>query len=240
MKDLNPSTPFSKIKHIAARSGLLAALLLPASHAASTTLTYSSFSTWKTDVSNPVELDFTKINPNSSYSTAAGKTLTPANNPALAFVFTGIYGGGYQLTGGRYTSSNIVSLFGPTSGPGSIKITMPAGGENAVFLGLGSTGNASNIAITLSDGQIFNVAASPNTSQLFGLSLSHNIDWLTLSTSTTIVSGDFLFAQSKLSQDPAIAPVAPAFEGSTFSLLGGGMLSLLGFRFKARFRKQSC
>ncbi len=209
------------------------ALMLPIFHAGATTLTWSTYSAWNSNVTGAIELNFNTINGTSgNYSTASGKTLNPVSGPALPFIFTGPYTGGYQLTGGEYGNSNIVSLYGPTAGKGNITVTLPSGGENAILLGLGTTGSATSITVALSDGESFNVAATSNSLEFLGLSISHDINWLTISASSEPIVNDFFFASSKLAQDGPSGPPSgpPAAEGATLYLIGGGLLSLVGGR----------
>ncbi len=209
------------------------ALFFPVVRANATTMTWSTYSAWNSNVTGASELNFSSINGTSgNYSTAAGKTLTPLSGPSLGFVFTGPYSGGYQLTGGEYGGGNAISLLGPTGGKGDITVTLSSGGENAILLGLGSIGSANTITVALSDGESFNVGASPNAYEFLGLSVSHDINWLTISASSEPVVNDFFYASSKLAQDggPSNPPASPAAEGATLYLLGGGLLSLLGGR----------
>ena len=218
--------------------GLLSLSLMPFFQTRATTLTYTNYTTWTQNVNGATELDFSSIHLTSpNYSTSTGKTLTAMGNSSLAFVFTGPYSGGYQLTGNDYGSGNAISLFGPTAGKGNITVTLPASGENALLLGLGSTGSATSIAINLSDGESFSVAATANAYEFLGLSLSHNISWLTVSTTTQPVIDDFYFATSKLTQDtnnppapPDGQPTSSTPECATLVLFGSGLLSLVGFR----------
>ena len=220
----------------ATRSLLVFSLsILPVFHSAATTLTYSSYSTWVANTTGSTELDFSSINLTSAnYSNANGKTLTPANNLALPFVFTGPYSGGYQLTGNDYGTRNIISLFGPTGGRGNITITLPSSGENAILLGLGSTGSATSLSVSLSDGETFSVPATSGNLEFLGLSLSHNISWLTISTTTQPVINDFYFANSKLAQDVTTQTgtdgTADTPECATLLLIGTGLASLIKFR----------
>ncbi len=210
------------------------AFLLPVAHAGATTLTWSSYTTWTQNVTGSTELNMGLINTASgTYNTSAGKTLTPMSGPALPFVFTGPDGSGFQLTGGTYGRGNAASLFGASDGVGNITVTLPTGGENAILLGLGTTGNAPSMTVTLSDSETFTVTATSGAYEFLGISLSHDISWLTISSSSQTVVNDFYFGSSKLTQDapgsqtPSVSP-----EGSTFSLLGGSLLLFLGLRRK--------
>jgi hypothetical protein len=201
--------------------------------AGATTLTYSSYAQWNSNVTGGTELDFTGVNSSGNYSTAAGKTLVPVKGAALPFVFTGpISTNNYYLVGGTFGSMNVTSLLGPTGGSGSLLVTLPTGGQNAVLLAVGTTGAATSATITLSDSQVFTVSTTPNSYQFFGLSISHNIDWLTVSTSSQAVISDFYFGTSKLTQDP---PPSAAPESASLYLIAGGLLSLFGGR--RRFSK---
>lgn len=122
-----------------------------------------------------------------------------------------------------------MSLFGPSGGAGNITVALPTGGENAVLLGLGTVGTAPSMTISLSDSETFTVATTSGSYEFLGISLSHDISWLTVSSSSQTVVNDFFFGTSKLTQDAPTAQnssVSP--EGSTFSLLGGSLLLLLG------------
>ncbi|HEX4170729.1 MAG TPA: hypothetical protein VHZ55_35160 [Bryobacteraceae bacterium] len=219
----------------------LLCLILPGVPASATSVSYSTYASWSAAVTNPIELNYSAVNgAGGNYSTAAGKTLTPMSGPSLPFIFTGPEAGGYQLTGGDFTTRNLVSLYGPANGAGNITVTLPTGGENAFLLGLGATNNATSMTIALSDGETFTVAPAANTTSFLGVSISHDVAWITITTPTQPLVDDFFFAGSKLSQDTASPGNAPvAVEGSTFSLIGGGLLSLLGIRRKLTSRKSS-
>ena len=207
------------------------AVFLPLAKADATTLSWSTYTAWKSNVTGPIELNFGPIVSGMSYNTSSGTPLKPVSGASLPFVFTGVYSGGYQLTGGKY--SNAASLFGPSTGSGSIRIALPTGGENAFLLGLGTVGSATSITVALSDGESFNVAATACAVEFLGLSISHNVNSITVSASSQAVVNDFFFANSQLAQDPATTEQpAPALEGSTITLLGGGLLALLGARRK--------
>jgi len=144
-------------------------------------------------------------------------------HPSVGYDFTGPDNSSYNLTGVTYHS--LQSLAGASDGVGVISVTAPSGGANALFLGIGSTGNTP-LTITLSDGETF-PGLSPG---LFGFSLSHPITGLTLSTTSGSqpVIDDFWYGNSSLSQD------APTVEAATYLLMGGGLLVLIGARRKLR------
>lgn len=185
-----------------------------------TTLTTTSYSVWKTDLTgSPIELDFTKVK-TTSYSTSSGITLLPLQGPALSFVVTGPDKSGYSLTGGFYGS--FVSLFGASDGTGSIRINLPSGGENALLLSLAAQPGAA-LTVSLSDLESFTVSNG-----LFGLALSHDITWLTISTvsGSQPVLDDFYFGTSNLAQDSGSQ--AQSAEAATALMIGGGLLILFG------------
>jgi len=205
---------------------LLALTCFIGREANATSITSTTYSQWTKNVTGAVEV----FNPPTSgtFNTAAGITFH-STNPAASFVYSGPDNSTWQLTAGFYTSSghNFLSLFGASDGKGNITITMPTGGENAFLLSLATTASTP-ITVTLSDGQSFNPAAG-----VFGLSISHDINWLTVSTTSgsQAVIDDFYFGNSTLTQDVTQQP-APVPENATFALIGGGLLILIGGRRK--------
>lgn len=201
-----------------------ASLAFLAAAGQATTITTTSYTVWKTNLTgSPIELDFTKIK-TTSYSTSSGITLPPLQGPVLSFVVTGPDKTGYSLTGGFYGST--VSLFGASDGAGYVRVDLPGSGENAVLLGVATQPSAS-LTVTLSDLQTFTVSNG-----LFGLALSHNISWLTISTVTGSqpVLDDFFFGSSNLAQDQINQ--SQSVEGATALMIGGGLLILFGARRK--------
>lgn len=222
MKDLGGVHVYLNRFSLAVAAGI--ALLAPWNTASATTITTTSYTVWKTNLSgSPIELDFTKVK-STSYSTSAGITLLPLQGPAIPFVVTGPDAAGYSLTGGFYGST--VSLFGASDGIGSIRVDLTSPGQNAILLGLAAQPNA-GLTVTLSDQQTFSVSGG-----LFGIALSHNITWLTISTvnGSQPVLDDFFFGNSNLTQDPINQ--AQSAEAATFLLIGGGLLIILGGRRK--------
>lgn len=148
--------------------GILGSVLLfAAAHASATTITTTSFNTWKTSfiTGSPTQLNFYPIN-STSYNTATGITLSPTGS-SLPFVFTGPDNGSYSLTGDPYGKA----LRGAAGAGAYINIALPTGGENAFFLGAGAT--ASNPAtLLLSDGGTFSITSTnsvlPYRSQSLG------------------------------------------------------------------------
>ncbi len=194
-----------------------------------TTVTTTSYTVWKTNLTgSPIELDFTKVK-TTSYSTSSGITLPPLQGPALSFVVTGPDKTGYSLTGGFYGST--VSLLGASDGTGYIRVDLPASGENAVLLGV-ATQPSATLTVTLSDLESFTVSNG-----LFGLALSHNITWLTISTvnGSKPVLDDFFFGTSNLAQDQINQ--TQSAEATTALMIGGGLLILFGARRKFTQRR---
>ncbi len=194
-----------------------------------TTVTTTSYTVWKTNLTgSPIELDFTKVK-TTSYSTSSGITLPPLQGPALSFVVTGPDKTGYSLTGGFYGST--VSLLGASDGTGYIRVDLPASGENAVLLGV-ATQPSATLTVTLSDLESFTVSNG-----LFGLALSHNITWLTISTvnGSQPVLDDFFFGNSNLAQDQINQ--TQSAEATTALMIGGGLLILFGARRKFTQRR---
>ena len=194
-----------------------------------TTVTTTSYTVWKTNLTgSPIELDFTKVK-TTSYSTSSGITLPPLQGPALSFVVTGPDKTGYSLTGGFYGST--VSLLGASDGTGYIRVDLPASGENAVLLGI-ATQPSATLTVTLSDLESFTVSNG-----LFGLALSHNITWLTISTvnGSKPVLDDFFFGNSNLAQDQINQ--TQSAEATTALMIGSGLLILFGARRKFTQRR---
>lgn len=204
-------------------SGTLGSLVLfVAAHANAATSTTTDFNTWKTSsyiTGSPTELNFYPIN-NTSYNTAAGITLSPTGS-SLPFVFTGPNNGGFTLTGDGYSKA----LLGGSNSGASINISLPTGGENAVFLAVSAT-TSKPATVVFSDGEMFSV-----TSTLFGAALSHPVSWISIST----ISGsqpyinDFLFGTSALPQDGAGGPSTPE-PGTLLLCLSGGAMVYFGAR----------
>jgi hypothetical protein len=195
-----------------------AGLLFGTEPAAATTITSTTFSGWKTGLTGtPTELDFSVIQAGKSYSTSTGLTLKAIGNPSIGFIFTGPDNGTYKLTGVSHNSFQ--SLQAGTESTATMNVTTPAAGDNALFLGLATTGNTP-VTLTVSDGESF----SSISTAFFGVSISHPITWLTLSTTvgSAVIVDDFYFGVSSVPQD------SPTSEGATMAMCGGGLLVLLG------------
>lgn len=191
-------------------------ILLAVGQAVATTITSTSYSAWTAGLTgSPTELNFSQIHPGTTYNTSSGITLNAIGNNSIGFGFTGPDNGSYSLVG--YSYGNITSLKGGSDTSASIHIATPLGGDNALLLGLASTGSTP-INLALSDGESFTI-----TTSLFGLSISHPITWLTLTTTagSAIIVDDFYYGSSSLPQDEAS-------EGATMAMCGGGLLILFG------------
>ncbi len=201
------------------------AFFVSAALAGATTITSTTYAGWGSGVTSSYDVGL----PNTgSYNTSAGVTLSNSSAPSSTFVFTGPDNGNWFLTGQLYTTGghNYPALFGASDGTGQILITMPSSGENAVLVNIASTQGAS-LSVNLSDGESF----SP-VSGILGLSISHDISWLSISTSngSQPIIDDFMFANSKLTQDQFTQDPAPTLEASTIIMIGGGLLLLIGGR----------
>jgi hypothetical protein len=196
-------------------------VLFVAAHANATTITTTDFNTWKTSdiTGSATELNFYPVS-NTSYNTAAGITLSPTGS-SLPFVFTGPNNGSFALTGDGYGKA----LLGGSNSGSSINISLPTGGENAVFLAVSATASKPT-TIVFSDGEIFSV-----TSTFFGAALSQPVSWIRIST----VSGsqpyinDLLFGTSALPQDGTGGPSTPE-PGTLLLCLAGGAMVYYGSR----------
>jgi hypothetical protein len=197
-------------------------LLLAAAHASATTITTTSFSSWKTSfiTTSPTQLNFYPIN-STSYNTATGITLSPAGS-SLPFVFTGPDNGSYSLAGDPYGKA----LLGAADAGAYINIALPAGGGNAFFLGVGATAGAP-ATLMLSDGEIFSM-----TSTNFGVALSQSVSWMRLSAApgSQAFINDFLFGTSALPPDTAGGPATPEPASIFLCLCGGGIVFLGSYR----------
>jgi hypothetical protein len=206
--------------------GAAAAILMGGAVAGATTLDTGCYSTtypsgcttsspyWTSasfiSAGSAIELNFNPITSTEPKSV----TLNPlSGNTSLPFVFTS-------------SSASFNEVTSPSKGLAapSIALTMPSGGENALWLGLGNTGGSGgSLTLTLSDGETFSTPSSGG----FGLSLSQPITSLTLSASSgQAFIDDFFFATSALPQgNPSSAP-----EAATILLVSGGALILFGTR----------
>ena len=208
----------------------LAGIAGPALATTITSTTYTGSPTsWLGNVTGPVDV-FGSIQNNQSYSTSSGVSLSNSSNPSSVFVFTGPDLTGWNLTTKLFVAggNSYPSLYGPSDGIGNVTVTMPAGGENAVLLDLG-TSEGTALTVKLSDGEIFTPAAG-----LFGLSISHDITWLTVSTTSGSqpVIYDFAYGASTLTQDQLMQDPAPSIEAGTLLMIGGGLLVLAAGRRK--------
>jgi len=201
----------------------LAGALIHTAAADATTITTTTWTTWDSAAyisSAPAELNFTGITSNEPQSV----TLKPlTGNTSLSFVFTG--------------STNLIGVSHPYQGLAapSITISMPAGGEDAIWLDLGTYQDSGSLtlSLTFSDGEQFLVPTSPCCTQYgtyshgtFGFALSQPITSLTVTApSGDAIVDDFFFAQSAIEN---LGAGSSAPEAATLLLVGGGMLMLFG------------
>jgi hypothetical protein len=200
--------------------------------ATATTITNTSFQSWKgTITGSPNEADLSGIQFR-SYNTAAGLNLSAIGNSSVVFNFTGPDNGGFQLSGTSYHS--FTSLAGSADAGAGINVNLPSTGENAFILGLAST-SGTPLTLTLSDGETFSVASGA-----FGVSISHPVTSFLLTTTagSQVIIDDFWYGASSLTQDPAQPANNPGNgasdtpEGATLLLVSGGSLVLVGARRK--------
>jgi hypothetical protein len=209
---------------------VVAAGLLIVGQAAGSTITTTSFASWQTDLTGGyTDLNFTETLQN--YNTAAGITLFAKGNSSVAFNFTGPDGAGYALSGYLY-NNNMTVLAGASDGTGTIKVTTPSGGENALMMWVGSTANT-QVTLKLSDGESFTL--SGGSLAPFGFALSQAITSFTLSTTSGSQAfiDDLVYGNSNLAQNTSSVP-----EGSTFALLAGGLLVLVGSKRKLKLNRR--
>jgi hypothetical protein len=214
---------------------LVAGALTGASSATATSVTTTSFSSWKTTLTgSPSEADFSVVS-FTNYNTANGLTLPTIGNSSQGFVFTGPDNGAYQMTGISYNS--YTSLAGGSNSGAGLKVAMPGSGVNAFLLSVGSTGGTP-LTLMLSDNETFALSNG-----LFGISISHPISSLLLTTTagSQAVIDDFWFGSSSLTQDPTNPGgsgsgqgAAPVAEAATSLMMAGGCLLLFGVCRKFR------
>jgi archaellum component FlaG (FlaF/FlaG flagellin family) len=202
----------SKVSFVAVALVVTAGL---AGVAVATTIQTNTLAAWETGLTagSQAEADFSVIGLK-SYNTASGITLSVPNYGP--FGITGPDNSGYNLTGITYKS--LTALDGAADGQGNVSMAMPTGGENAILLGIGSTGSAP-ITVTLSDAETFTLTPGQNGQSFLGLSLSHYVTAITLSTTngSRAVLDDLWAGHSNLPQD-SVAP-----EKSTLLMVGTGL-----------------
>jgi hypothetical protein len=183
-----------------------------------TEIVTTSFSAWTATLTDtPVEWDFAFQN-GGAYNTASGYNLSVGSYGPLNV--TGPDGSGYVLNEADYGSSNSPVLQGASDGAGSIVFTTPAAGLTGFLLGLGVTGNAAPVTITLSDGETFTANPALNGSFLLGLSSATDITSFTLTTS----SGSAVNLTDFYAADSSETGTAPAAEVTTALMIGSGLL----------------
>jgi hypothetical protein len=196
---------------------ILSAFTFSFRSAQATTITTTTFNNWKATLTgSPVEADFTAVQFR-NYNTSAGLVLAAIGNPSVGFTFTGPDNGSYSLTGTTY--NGVTGLAGSSDAGAALQVTMPASGENAILLSIGST-SGTPLTLAFSDGETFS-----SNGGLLGFSISHTISWLQVTTTSgsQAVINDFWFGNSSLAQDATGVP-----EGRTLLLMSGGLLILAG------------
>jgi hypothetical protein len=191
--------------------------------AVATEVLTSSYPAWfPTTTGSAPEWDFNI--PNNTYDTASGYNLTVGSYGPLNV--TAPDGGNYNLQKGSYTANghSFADLAGPGDGIGSMNFTTQPAGLTAIGIGLGITGNAAPITITLSDGETFTANPAVNGLAFVGLSSSTPITSFVLTTSSgsSVQITDFFAA---ISNEPASDPDAPAAEVTTALMIGTGLLA---------------
>jgi hypothetical protein len=186
----------------------------------------TSYSAWLATLGNtPTEWNF--VFPNGgSYNTASGYSLSVGSYGPVNV--TGPDGSGWVLSEGHYGSSNSLTLQGASDGVGSMVFAAPTPGLTGFMLGLGISGKAAPITVTLSDGETFTENPTVGGAMLLGLSSATDITSFTLTTTSgsTVELTDFLAGNSN---EPA--GTAPAAEVTTALMIGSGLL-LFGARRK--------
>ncbi len=192
---------------------------------AATEVVTTSYSAWLGTLSNnPTEWAF--VFPNGgSYNTSSGYSLTTGVYSPINV--TGPDGSGWILSEGHYGSSNSLTLQGASDGVGSMIFTAPTPGLTGFMLGVGISGKAAPVTVTLSDGETFTESPAVGGYVLLGLSSATDITSFTLTTTSgsTVELTDFFEGNSN---EPASAPAA---EVATALMIGTGLL-LIGARRK--------
>ena len=190
-----------------------------------TEIVTTSFSAWTATLTDsPVEWDFAFPN-GGNYSTASGYNLSVGSYGPLNV--TGPDGSGYLLNQASYGPSNSPVLQGASDGVGSMVFTTPAAGLTGFLLGIGISGNAAPVTVTLSDGETFTANPAVNGSVLLGLSSATDITSFTLTTASgsAVDLTDFYAADSN---EPA--DTAPTAEVATALMIGTGLLLIAARR----------
>ncbi len=191
-----------------------------ASQAGATEVQTTSYSSWLATVNGlATEWDFSFSS--SSFNTASGYNL---NAGAFGPInVTGPDGGGYVLNKTSYGTSNYIALAGPGDGVGTMNFTAPSAGLTAFGLGVGISGTAAPVQVTLSDGEAFTLNPALGGTVFLGLSSATPINSFVLSTASgaTVDLTDFFAATSG---EPGGQAPAPAAEVATALMIGTGLL----------------
>jgi hypothetical protein len=196
-----------------------------------TTIITTDYTTWKGGLTGSAsEVGFDQLALGTSFNTFAGTT-------QAGFSFTGPDNGSYKLSVQQYNFGSFSqrSLVGSTDSGAGINVTMPSGGENALFLFANGTVNTP-LTLLLSDGQSFSISSGN-----FGIRLSHTISSFSLSTTagSAVAIRDLDWGTSALPQDLAGSPIPTATpEAATLTLFGLGLF-LLSTCMRV-FKKRAC
>lgn len=202
----------------------ITAAFVAAGNASATSVTSTTFSSWKATLTgSPSEANFGVISL-TSYNTAAGLTLPTIGNTSVGTTVTGPVNGSYQMTGIDYDSYK--SLAGGSTSGAALEITMPSSGVNAFLISVGSTGGTP-LTLSLSDGETFTISSG-----IWGISISHTVSSLLITTSSgsEAVLDDFWYGSSDLTQDSSggSSGTAPVAEVATSLMIAGGFLFIVG------------
>jgi hypothetical protein len=208
-------------------SALILAALTFTLPAGATEVVTTSYTSWTTTTSGSVaEWDFSI--PFNTYNTAAGYDLNVGSFGPVNV--TAPDNGSYNLQKNPgYGPSNNVALQGPSDGLGTMNFVTPSAGLTAFSLGLGITGNAAPITITMSDGETFTVSPAVNGNAFIGFSSATAITSFSLSTlnGSSVNLTDFL---TGMSNEPADTGSSPTAEVATALMIGSGLLFFGGCR----------
>jgi hypothetical protein len=216
---------FTSLAAAARISLVIGATFAASGSAGATSITSTTFSSWKATLTGaPSEANFSVISL-TSYNTAAGLTLPTIGNSSIGTTVTGPDNGQYQMSGVDY--KGFTSLAGSTDSGAGLDVAMPNSGVNAFLLSVGSTGGTP-LTLKLSDGETFTVQSG-----VWGISISHPVSSLFVTTSagSEAVLDDFWYGSSNMTQDPSTGGSggpAPVAEVASSLMIAGGCLFLVG------------
>jgi len=187
----------------------------------------TSYSAWKQTVSGISEWDFS-FPGNGSYSTASGYTLNVGSYGPLNV--TGPDGSGYVLN--KNSNYSTTSLEGASDGVGTMSFTTPSAGLTGFLLGVGESGTAAPITLTLSDGETFTLNPPVGGNTFTGFSSTTPITSFVMSTTSgsLIELTDFFAGMTTQTAGGTMAG-SPTAEVATALMIGSGLL-IIGARRK--------